>query len=94
MTCNKKEERLIPLADSPLFCWLTPARVGVEIVSGGAWLDGSTRTNAESRVPDLRVVLTALLLLVHIVAGALAVVRLVILLIVAVLKTTRKNDVA
>lgn len=36
---NEKEERLIPLAAIPLFCWLTPARVGVEVVSGGARLD-------------------------------------------------------
>jgi len=97
--CNEREERLIPLADIPLFCRLTPARVGVEVVSGGARLDVPARAEAERRVPDLRVVLTALLLLVDIVAGALAVVRLIMLLIVAMLKektmrhesSTKKN---
>jgi len=89
--CNEREERLIPLADIPLFCRLTPARVGVEVVSGGARLDVPARAEAKRRVPDLRVVvLTALFLLVDVVAGALAVVRLVMLLIVAMLK--EKND--
>lgn len=88
---NEKKERLIPLAAIPLFCRLTPARVGVEVVSGGARLNVPARTDAERRVPDLRVVaLTTLLLLVDVVAGALAVMRLVVLLIVTVLKAKRK----
>lgn len=91
--CNERDGRLIPLADIPLFCRLTPARVGVEVVSGGARLDDPAGAGAELRVPDLQVVaLTALLLLVDVVAGALTIVRLVSLLIVAVLKGGKKTD--
>lgn len=70
----------------PLFCPLTPARVVVEVVAGVAHLDGSARANAELRVPELRLIVPpALLRLVDIVAYALAVVRLVMMLVAAVL---------
>jgi len=89
--CNEKEERLIPLADIPLFCRLTPARVGVEVVSGAAQLGGPAGAETERRIPDLHVVLTTLVLLVDVVTNAFAIVRLVALLIVAVLKTKRRG---
>lgn len=86
--CNKKVGRLIPLTDIPL-CWLTPARVGVEVVSGGARLNVLARAGAERRIPNLHVVALTLFLLVDVVTGALAVVRLVVLPFVAVLKAKR-----
>lgn len=89
MKCNEKEGRIIPLAHIPLFCRLTPARVRIEVISGGARLNVSARADAERRVPDLRVITLALLLLIDVVAGTLAVVRLIVLPIVAVLKAKR-----
>lgn len=70
----------------PLFFQLTPARVVVEVIPGSARLDVPARAKAALRVPDLRAVgMPAFLLLVDIVADAHAIVRLVMLFIVAML---------
>jgi len=83
----KRRRRLIPLEKISLFCPFTPARVVIEVISGAAWLDRSARAKTKIRVPDLRVVaFSALLRLIDVVADAFAIVRLIMLLVVAVLR--------
>lgn len=83
----KRGRRLIPLEKISLFCPFTPARVVVEVISGAAWLDGSARAKTKIRVPDLCIVaLSAFLLLIDVVADAFAIMRLIMLLLVAVLR--------
>lgn len=70
----------------PLVFQLTPACVVVEVISSAARLDVPARADTALRVPDLRAVaLPAFLLLVDVVADAHAVVRLVMLFVVAML---------